>query len=196
MKSFENTLNKKYFFSSCEICDAMCCDGKSGTLFSQLVLEEFETVFKNFPIAFLIGNLGYLKPVVLLTNGKNSCRYLENNKCSIYDKRPVVCSLYPLSAHLTNTVFIDLTCPAVGENGSLIANNGKASKEFEHPILEEYQEKYLKMHFHFEKFNKKENLEVLGKINGNTFYRFKKDFDDKYIKMHLESLVNFDKYFI
>lgn len=195
MKTFENSLDKTFTFSTCDICDAKCCDGRRGTTFAQLILEDFPEIYKNFPIVFLLGNLGYLKPVVLLTNGKSYCRYLKENKCTIYEKRPSVCRVYPLSPHLTDSVFIDTLCPAVNENGKTIAINGKATKEFNHYVLENYQDKYINMHFHFDKFNNHEYLEILTQIGNDVFYKFKEDLDDNYIKMHLESLKNFDEYF-
>lgn len=195
MKTFENTVDNKYTFSTCEICDAKCCDGARGSTFAQLILEDFSIVYENFPIVFLLGDLGYLKPVVLLTNGKEYCRYLKDNKCTIYDKRPNVCRVYPLSPHLTNDVFIDTLCPAVNENGDVIVDHGVVEKRFKNDVLENYQDKYITMHNHFDKFNIKDSLEVVTTIEENTFYRFKDDFNDSYIKMHLESLKNFDEYF-
>ena len=195
MKAFENTLNKKYHFSSCEICDAACCKGINGTIFSQLLLEDFKEIYENFPIVFMIGDLNYLKPVILLTNGIDSCRFLDGTKCSIYENRPSVCKIYPLSPHLTNVPFIDVSCPAVGSEGTLIVDNGILEKSAEHEVFEDYQNKYIKMHLHFEKFNCEENLEFLKEIKGNRFYKFKEDFEDEYLNMHLSSLKNFDEYF-
>ena len=97
MKTFENVKNSTYTFGSCDICDAQCCDGNRGSIFSQLILEDFEPVHKNFPILFSIGELGYLKPVVLLSNGNGFCRYIKDMKCVIYDERPSICKIYPLS---------------------------------------------------------------------------------------------------
>lgn len=195
MKSFTNTFNNDFTFNSCETCDAKCCKSSSGTIFSQLILEDFEIVFENFPILFTIGDLGFLKPVVLLTNGKDNCRYLQNNQCTIYEKRPSVCRIYPLSPHLTNEVFIDLLCPTVNQGGEFIIKNGVVEDKFHHPFLDNYQNKYIKMHQHFEKFNKKENLLEIININEICFFAFKEDFDDFYLKMHLTSLKKFDNYF-
>lgn len=195
MKSFENTSDKTFTFSSCAVCDAKCCKGSHGTIFSQIVLEDFAQVYSHFPILFLQGNLGFLKPVVLLTNGKNDCRYLFNNQCTIYEKRPSVCQIYPLSPHLTNEIFIDTLCPAVNDGAKIIVSNNQVEKEFAHIGLEQYKEKYIKMHFHLNAWNKKENLKVFTKIKESVFYAFKEDFGDDFIKMHLSSLKHFDEYF-
>lgn len=195
MKSFIDTQNADFTFNSCSLCDGMCCDGRRGTIFSQLILKDFHEVYENFPIAFLLGDLGYLKPVVLLTNGKEFCRYLKDSRCSIYEKRPSVCRIYPLSPHLTNTTFIDTLCPAVNRGGELIVKNGVVEEKFMQPSLDNYLDKYINMHEHFDKFNKKENLELLITIGKEKFYRFKEDLGDEYIKLHLSSLKNLDKYF-
>ncbi len=195
MKTFENTLNKKYYFSSCDICDAACCKGMNGTIFSQLLLEDFKDIYENFPIVFMLGDLNYLKPVILLSNGIKNCRYLDGTQCTIYEKRPSVCKVYPLSPHLTNIPFIDLSCPAVGDKGSLIVDNGILDKSVHHKVFEDYQDKYIKMHLHFEKFNKEKNLEFLFSIKEHDFFRFKEDLEDEYLKLHLSSLKNLDSYF-
>lgn len=195
MKTFENSLGKKYTFSSCDICDAKCCDGRRGSTYAQIILEDFELVSKNFPILFLQGNLGFLKPVVLLTNGKSYCRYIKDNRCTIYEQRPNVCRVYPLSPHLLDIPFIDTLCPAVNEEGRIIIDNGVVQDEFKNEVLESYKDKYIKMHLYFEKLNNKDNLEVLTKISNETFYKFKEDLNDEYLKLHLSSLKNFDNYF-
>ncbi len=196
MKNFEAILNQTYTFGNCNICDARCCDGNRGSTFSQLILADFEVVYKNFPIVFLLGELGYLKPVVILSNGRGFCRYIQDMKCVIYDERPSVCKLYPLSPHLDNKTYIDTTCPALNELGNPITKEGVVQKDFFHKSLIDYQGKYIDTHNHFEQFNKKENLDKALTINTNTFYKFKKDFDDEFIKMHLESLHHIDDYFI
>ena len=195
MKTFIDTQNANFTFSSCSLCDAMCCDGKRGTIFSQVILKDFKEVYENFPIVFLLGDLGYLKPVVLLTNGKENCRYLKDFRCSVYEKRPSVCKIYPLSPNLTDSTFIDTSCPAVNSGGEFIVKNGVVEEKYKHPSLHNYIDKYIDMHEHFHKFNKKENLEFLIAIGTNKFYKFKEDLGDEYIKLHLSSLKNFDKYF-
>lgn len=195
MKTFIDTQNANFTFNSCSLCDAMCCDGKRGTVFSQLILKDFKEVYENFPIVFLLGDLGYLKPVVLLTNGKENCRYLKDFRCSVYEKRPSVCKIYPLSPNLTTSTFIDTSCPAVNSGGELIVKNGVVEEKYKHPSLDNYIDKYIDMHEHFHKFNKKENLEFLISIGINKFYKFKEDLGDEYIKLHLSSLKNLDKYF-
>lgn len=195
MKAFKETTNSSYYFSSCDICDAKCCKGFYNTVCSQIILEDFEKVYENFPIVFMLGELNYLKPVILLTNGIDDCKYLENNKCNIYEKRPQVCRTYPLSPHLTNIPYIDINCPAVGEDGKLIVQNTVVGNEFNHEVFDNYQDKYIKMHFHFDKFNDKENIKFLIKIRNENFYIFKEDFSDEFLKMHLSSLKNFDNYF-
>ena len=47
MKTFVNTKNETYYFSSCSTCDARCCDGTRGSLFTQIVLDDFKEVADN-----------------------------------------------------------------------------------------------------------------------------------------------------
>ncbi|SKB74584.1 YkgJ family cysteine cluster protein [Malaciobacter marinus] len=196
MKTFERIENETLFFSSCETCEAHCCDGERGILYTQILLEDFEKVYENFPIVFMYGELGYLKPVILLTNGKEFCRYLENNLCTIYEKRPSTCRNYPLSAHLDNSIYVDKNCPAITNEGTIIVKDGKINKEFNNYSFSDYQIRYINTHFCFHEINNSDNLTKAITLNGIDFYKFVKDFDDKYVSMHLKSLKNIDEYYL
>lgn len=196
MKTFIPTNDKTFYFSSCKNCEAQCCNGKHGTLFAQIILDDFEKIYKNFPILFIKGELGYLKPVILLTNGNSHCKYVKDFKCTIYEKRPSICQVYPLSVNIDNNYYIDCNCPAVGTKGELIAKHKDINPSFHNEILDNYQDKYIKTHLEFEKLNKEEHLIEAVTIKNITFYKFKSSFNNKYIQLHLESLENLkDKYF-
>lgn len=196
MGTFENSSKAQYTFSSCENCDAMCCDGRRGTIFSQLLLSDFHTIAPYFPILFLIGEKGFLKPVVLLTNGESYCKYLQAFRCSIYEKRPNVCQVYPLSPHLIDIPYIDTYCPAVNAEGSVIVDKGVVQEEFQNAVFDGYKNKYIAMHKHFEQYNKRDNLELFATIRDYQLFAFTNHCNDEYIKLHLESLKNFDEYYI
>jgi Fe-S-cluster containining protein len=195
MQQYEKVSDKTYTFSSCEICEAKCCDGLKNTVMNEITLDEFQTLYTNFPILFILGDKGFLKPVILLSNAKGFCKYLKDFKCSIYDKRPMVCRTYPLSATVLNEIYIDKSCPAVNQNGNYIIKDGKINQSFDHEILNNYQEKYLETYYYFEKLNLKENLEDTITINGIKFFKFVNNFDKKYVELHKKSLKNLDSYF-
>ncbi len=191
MKYFVPTSNKNYSFSSCDSCEAKCCNGSYGTLFSQIILEDF-TNFENFPILFTFGNLDFAKPVIMLTNGTNFCRYLKAMKCSIYDKRPQVCKNYPLSPNLDEKVYIDLSCPFVkeAEEKSDFIKINKQNYYFKN-----YKDLYLNTYFEFEKYKKKD-FQKLFTLRDIDFYGYLKDDENQFIKMHQKSLVHLkDDYF-
>lgn len=193
MKQFSQVNKNKYFFSSCKICPAKCCNGKEGTVFAQIILEDFGIIYKNFPILFIFGELGYIKPIVLLTNGKDYCKYLKDFKCSIYNQRPSICRVYPLSANIDNNIYIDELCPAVNDKvneSKIIIENSKVAKEFDYSTLHNYQDKYINTHLQMEKLNKKDNFSIATTINGIEFYKFNKEVDNKYMQMHQESLTH------
>lgn len=196
MKQFINTNENRYSFSNCEICPAKCCNGNEGTVFAQIILEDFEIVHKSFPILFLFGELGYLKPVILLTNGKNYCKYLKDFKCTIYEQRPSICRVYPLSANIDDNVYIDELCPAVNDEkheNRIIIENTKISKDFDYSTLHNYQDKYINTHIEMEKFNQKENFSVAITINGINFFKCNQLFKNKYMQMHQNSLIHLQK---
>ena len=191
MKHFINSQNKKYTFSTCEGCESNCCDGKTGTIFSQIILDDFKQIYENYPILFIFGELGYIKPILLLTNGKDLCRYVKDSKCTIYEKRSSICKAYPLSAHIDNNIYVDHLCPAVNsdnKNSTVLVENKKINKNFYSKIFDNYQDKYIQTHNELEKFNIKSDFDVAITINGIDFYKYKKQTSNKYLKLHQKSL--------
>ena len=188
MSDFNPLKNGSYSFGSCDTCDALCCDGSKEILFAQIILKDIKEITNYFPILFTIGSQGYIRPVVLLTNGKDFCRYINNFKCSIYENRPSICKTYPLSAHVDNEIYIDTTCPAVEQKNEKSIDNKKIYKQFDNHILNNYQDKYIETLSHFDSFNKKENLKLVITINETNFYKFDKKLNSKYVKLHQKSL--------
>ncbi len=194
MKTFLDTTDKSYTFSSCDGCPAKCCDGKEGTIFSQLILDDFEIVSKNFPILFTFGEMGYLKANILFSDGKSFCPYITNHQCTIYNERPSICRVYPLSPNLDDKVYIDDSCPAINnEFGTDIVINGKVADNFKYPTLENYQDKFIDTHLHLKQFNNKNDFKEVITIKNISFYKFIGESSDPYIMMHLLSL-KFFKY--
>ena len=194
MKTFISTENKSFTFSSCDGCPARCCDGREGSVFSQLLLEDFELVSKNFPILFTFGDLGYLKAHVLLSNGEDFCPYIINHQCTIYESRPNVCRNYPLSGNLDNQIYIDDSCPAIhNEFGQDIVVDGIVQKAFDNETLHNYQEKFLDTHHYLDQFNHKENFDKVITINNIEFYKYIRASSDDYMNLHIKSLDKLNK---
>lgn len=196
MNNFRNIKSSSHSFSTCDGCASECCDGSKNILFAQILLSDFDQVSKYFPILFTIGTQGYARPVTLLTNGKDFCKYINNFKCTIYVTRPSVCRVYPLSPHIDNEIYIDNSCPAVSSKGGKNIDNTNILTEFDHDILKDYKEKYSETVFHFNDYNQAEHLDLVTTINEIKFYKFNKDFDDNYLKLHQKSLLLLkDEYF-
>jgi len=189
MKEFISTKNQDFTFGDCSNCEAKCCNGKHGTVFSQIILNEFEKVYKNFPILFIFGELGFIKPVVLLTNGKDFCPYLKDFKCTIYEERPTVCRTYPLSPNLDDNIYVDTLCPEINKPGLDIIKNNKILKSFDNSVFYKYQDKYIETHFEFETLEKKD-FQKINTINQIVFYKYIGSNNSKYINMHKDSLRN------
>lgn len=225
MKSFENTEGNSYSFSDCNSCDARCCDGSRGSTYAQIILEDFVPISKHFPILFTQGEMQFLMPVVLLSNGNDFCKYIKDFKCSIYDERPSICKLYPLSPYITNEIYIDVTCPAVIQDDKnevsqtysyeapieyetsfkpnlvnsykqTMITKGNVEKDFYHEKLNNYQDSIIETYKHFKLYNYEANLEVFATIRDMVFYRFKDDVNDEYVQMHLKTLKHFDDYYM
>lgn len=191
MKTFLDTSSKSFTFSSCEGCPSRCCDGREGTVFSQIILDDFEVVYKNFPILFTFGELGYLKAVILFSNGEGFCPYIKDYQCSIYDDRPSICRVYPLSPNVDNLIYIDDSCPAVNSDmGEDIVVNGEVTTNFMQETLINYQDKYIQTHFELEKINNIDDFEKVKTINNISFYKYSGTINNKFIEYHIKSLVN------
>ncbi len=181
MKDFIKIENKNIGFGDCKNCDAHCCKGSFGTIFSQILKDEFINIYKHFPILFIFGSMGFIKPVVLLSNGVNNCPYLKNNLCTIYENRPNVCKIYPLSPNIDNFIYIDKSCPEVFKNISTL--------NLDNEILKDYQEKYIKTHLEFEKLKIEDFSEVLS-IRGIKFYKYVGSKKSIFLDLHKLSLEN------
>lgn len=201
MKTFLDTTAKSFIFSSCDGCPSKCCDGKEGTIFSQIILDDFETVSNNFPILFTFGEMGYLKANILFSDGNGFCPYIANHQCTIYDDRPSICRVYPLSPNLDDKIYIDDSCPAISSKfskdqvalpyGKDIVLDGKVTKNFNYPTLNNYQNKFIDTHLHLEQFNDINDFEKIITINNISFFKYIGTSKDTYIKLHLSSLNNF-----
>lgn len=189
MKNFENIKNKNLSFSSCENCGAKCCSGLYGSNFAQILLEDFEKVYKNFAILFSFGDLGYLKANLILNKEYEMCKYIKDDKCTIYDIRPAVCKNYPLSQNIDNDIYIDESCPALIEGNNFI-KDGILNENIDNKIFFSYQDKFIETHFYLEQFNKKEDFDFVLHIKGVDFYKYNKEINNKYIRKHIESLIN------
>ncbi len=187
MKNFVRLENRNIKFGDCKNCSAHCCSGIFGSIFSQILKEEFEYVYENFPILFIFGSLDFVKPVILLSNGFDFCPHLKDFKCTIYQNRPKVCKTYPLSPNIDNFIYIDNSCPELNKADNIL--------NFEDDIFEDYQTKYINTHFEFEKFKKEDFKEVLS-IKEIIFYKFIGKEKSKYLDFHklsLKNLINYSK---
>lgn len=185
MKNFIKIKNYDVKFGDCKNCEAHCCKGLFGTIFSQIIKEEFEEVYKNFPILFIFGSLGFIKPVILLSNGFDSCPYLIINICSIYENRPNVCKTYPQSPNIDNEIYIDTSCPEIYK--------GKNNLDLQNQIFKNYSEKYINTHLEFGNLKFDDFKKVLS-IKGQDFYEYIGVYESIYLNLHKLSLKNLEKF--
>lgn len=195
MKNFVVTDDKKFFFTSCDGCDARCCKGSYGTVLSQIVLEDFIEVSKHFPIVFSFGDMGFLKPNIVMSDGTSCCPYITNNRCSIYHERPSICKMYPLSPNLDDKIYIDTLCPAIStQTGKKIVTNGSVAREFDLWSLNGYAQKVVQTHLHFAPLNEKKDFKKIAVLGGIEIFIYDKSSSDRYVKMHKDSLAHLHRF--
>jgi Fe-S-cluster containining protein len=154
-----------------------------------LVLDDFKKVFQFFPI--VIAALDELKPVMLLSNGI-SCPYLKDNRCSIYEKRPPACKIYPFSPWYEK-ILLDLSCKGVGTKGDLLPL--KKEEFIKSPFYEERFENIKEKLNKTKKWLSKKDLIKIGSIKNIEIYKTD-SINDEYDRMHqnsLEFLKNYQK---
>ena len=195
--TFTTTEDKTYYFNGCDTCEAQCCKG-ANSVHIPIVLSEFEKVYENFVIAFMIGSMGYVKACILLNDGINSCRYLKDDRCGIYDIRPLGCQVYPLSPTIYNEAYVDTFCPSVSEKecgSELISHTKITHPSFQNDLFTRYQDEYLASHHHLMECKTQGAFVPLVEIKNMPFFQYSGETSDQYMQMHLQSLQNL-KYII
>lgn len=185
--SFVNIKSHNFHFHGCSTCEGHCCNGSKGFAASPLILDDFEEVYKNFPILFSIKDQK-LVAYVLLNNGKNHCKYYVNQQCSIYEQRTPACKLYPVSPYFEH-IFVDTNCPSVKHDfGYSLCQDGILNSAFYTKRLDSFVEKLEETNAFLESINTMEHFEYVGNLLGIPLLKYTKPSDNKYIKMHLLSL--------
>lgn len=175
-------------FSSCDNCTKSCCDGGRFIL-APLVLDDFESVFKNFLIAFAVID-DKLRVVMVISNRKTPCIYYKEKRCSIYEERPPACVMYPFTPYF-NEVFIDTDCDAVGGSGFELRQDkdallDKVHPDFYHKRLEGFAAKLGVTQGFLESLE--DDFEPLFDVEGITLMSYVGTKDNDYLKMHKASL--------
>jgi len=170
-------------FNNCKDCDE-CCKNK---YLAPLVLDDFEKVYKYFPIIF--AKLDFYKPVIMISS-KNGCPYLENGLCTIYENRPPACKLYPYSPWY-DKLLLDIACKGVGIEGDYLPLNFedfKKSKFFEKRV-EDIDLKIKKTR----EWLRENKIEFFTNFKGVKLYKLT-TFNDKYAQMVKKSQIHLEKY--
>jgi hypothetical protein len=191
--SFVNIKKHNLFFSGCSTCEGMCCNGAKGFAASPLILEDFEEVYKHFPILFSI-NDGELVVYVLLNDGKGHCRYYVDKQCSIYEHRTPACKLYPVSPYFEH-ILVDTACPSISQDGGkVICKDGKLSDDFYTKRLENFFAKREATREFLESIKHDEHFSYVGEILGLPLFAYVGSSENPYIQMHQASLQHLEHY--
>jgi len=171
------------YFDSCSGCLENCCSGKNFK-FIPLILDDFIEVYENFKIYFAKIE-GSFTPIMQLAEVDSGCKYFKDSICTIYDKRPPGCRLYPISPYFDD-ILVDLSCKAVGNQGIFLASKDKISSNFYHKRLENFNKKREETIKFIESIK---DCLILEKVVLNIeLYICNRNIDNIYIKMHQKSL--------
>jgi Fe-S-cluster containining protein len=100
---------KKYTKNSCKTCVATCCTMPIEVRWEDLVkLNLVAEIDLVDPLKVIVARLKKEKVITdyreksglfaMKQTSKGKCRYLVDNKCSVYEKRPLVCRNFPTRA--------------------------------------------------------------------------------------------------
>ena len=154
-----------------------------------MILDDFKSVYKRFMILFGIFDNKF-KIVMVLNDGINLCQYSQDNRCQIYQERPPICRLYPLSPYY-DEVFIDTSCMAVNSDVKTIdiVKDGKIHQDFYNDRILNFKDKLLETEQFIQKLIKiDDNFVQYTTIKGYQLYRYNGSYDDEYIQMHKKSI--------
>jgi Fe-S-cluster containining protein len=174
------------YYDSCEGCQYNCCS-YPRVLIAPLILDDFIEAYKNFAIMFCY--IDYELKAQMVINQGESCKYLVDYKCTIYEERPPVCRMFPISPYF-DEFFINTTCTALttdeSNSGVWICKDGKFNDVFYHKRVENFVEKLNKTKEFLRSIEY--DLKKVKTIKGIDFYVYDgKNLDNEYIKLHLES---------
>jgi len=177
------------YFTGCTTCTNRCCEGGKFSL-APLILEDFERVYKNFEIFF--GYIdGNLKALMVLNRGRtdagkiDTCEYLENGICTIYENRPPACKLYPLSPYY-DEIYVDSSCEAVSREGEFLVSPEKINPNFKDIRLENFSSKLQETLLWLDLI--KDDLEEVDEVMGIKLLKYIGKIDDRFMSMHLNSI--------
>jgi Fe-S-cluster containining protein len=179
---------KNLHFSNCEGCTESCCSAPKVSL-APLILDDFEEVYKNFAIQF--GYINHeLKALFVINSGEGSCKYLEDNKCSIYDSRPPTCKMFPISPFYEE-FYINTSCQAVNvHNGEWLCSEGEFSDSFFHKRVENFVEKLDNTKDFL--FSIEDDLIPSIEVKGIQLYNYSGTIKNSYIDMHKSSILHLE----
>jgi Fe-S-cluster containining protein len=89
----------------CEVCTAKCCknydvfidheDIKRLNNIDSFKIIEYQKSFGYVPKFYLFKGDKKNRYVICLNNTNQVCNFLKNDRCSIYQERPLICKTYP-----------------------------------------------------------------------------------------------------
>lgn len=189
--SFVSIQTDDFHFSGCSTCKGECCNGAKGFVAAPLILEDFEAVYRHFPILFSIHE-ERLRAFVLLNDGKGYCPYYVNQQCSIYEERTPACKLYPVSPFFEH-LYVDTQCSGINTHqmGTSLCHQGVLQSAFYTKRLENFVEKLEETYAFFKEIYHAEHFQYVGDVAGLALFVYTKQSDSPYLHLHQASLKHF-----
>jgi Fe-S-cluster containining protein len=93
-----------------------CCESRDSI---DVFIEDVERWWNDGNFAKIFSELQIVTaggpPIKLQIKKEGPCPFLENERCTIYETRPLSCQAFPLGYNGKNFVLVDEECPGIGE---------------------------------------------------------------------------------
>jgi Fe-S-cluster containining protein len=118
----------------CNRCGLCCGDTKKKTRHILVLAEEARRIaeYVCHPIENFAEATGEIKPYIyqIKKSTKGKCFFLDNNQCTIYNLRPLICRFYPFELKFSKgqgSYVFDFTfeCPTIGKGKNLTREDFK-----------------------------------------------------------------------
>ena len=100
------------------------------------------------------------------------------------------CKMYPMSPYIDGSMYVDTSCPGIGTEGEYLCDENGFNNKYYHKRIENITEKLRDTYEMMEHL--KGGLVKECYVKDMPLYKYIGDVDNKYIKMHKESLIHLD----
>ncbi|MBU2559398.1 YkgJ family cysteine cluster protein [archaeon] len=94
----------------------MCCETRDSI---DVFIDDIERWWNDGNFAKIFADMQVVTaggpPIKLQIKKEGPCTFRENERCTIYETRPISCQAFPLGWNSKNFILVDEECPGIGK---------------------------------------------------------------------------------